>query len=64
MLSIIHQQLNREAQEDEGLIVMSKLYLSYYLNDGHYDVNNSIAELSSILWRVSARTHYTLLAAA
>lgn len=47
VLSIIHQQLNRELQEDEFFIVISKLYLSYYLNDSHYDINNSISERST-----------------
>ena len=44
VLSIIHQQLNREALEDEVFIVMSKLYLFSYLNNNRYDIDNSIAE--------------------
>ena len=44
VLSIIHQQLNRKPQEDEVFIVMFQLYLSYYLNDSLYDINNSISE--------------------
>ena len=44
VLSIIHQQLNREPQEDEVFIVMSKLYLFSYLSDGRYDIDNSITE--------------------
>ena len=36
--------LNREPQEDEIFIVMSKLYLFSYLIDGRYDIDNSIAE--------------------
>ena len=44
VLSIIHQQLNREPQEDEVFIVISKLYLSSYPNDGRYDIGNTIAE--------------------
>ena len=44
VLSIIHQQLNREPQENEVFIVMPKLYLSSYQNDGHYDIDNTIAE--------------------
>ena len=43
-LSIIHQQLNREPQKDEVFIVMSKSTLFPYLNDGHYDIGNSIAK--------------------
>ena len=35
-----------------------------YLNDGRYDIDNSIAEVSSVRWRVSARTRCSLLAAA
>ena len=44
VLSIIHQQLNREPQEDEVFIVMSKSNLFSYLNDCRYDIGNSIAE--------------------
>lgn len=44
VLSIIHQQLNREPQEDEVSIVMSKLYLFSYLNNNRYDIDNSIAK--------------------
>ena len=44
VLSILHQQLNRKPQEDEVFIVMSKWYLSSYLNNGRYDIDNSIAE--------------------
>ena len=44
VLSIIHQQLNREPQENEVFIVMSKLYLFSYLNNNGYNINNSIAE--------------------
>ena len=44
VLPIIHQQLNRKPQEDEVFIGMSKLYLFSYLNDGRYDIDNSIAE--------------------
>ena len=44
ILSIIHQQLNREPQEDEVFIVMSKSNLFSYLNDSRYDIGNSIAE--------------------
>ena len=42
--SIIHQQQNREPQEDDFFIVMSKSNLFSYLNNGRYDINNSIAE--------------------
>ena len=45
VLSIHHPPaLNREPQEDEVFIVMSKLYLFSYLSDGRYDIDNSIAE--------------------
>ena len=44
VLSIIHQQLNREPQEDEVSIAMSKLYLFSYLNNNRYDIDNPIAE--------------------
>ena len=53
--------LNRESQEDEIFIVMSKLYLFSYLIDGRYDIDNSIAER---FIRVNARTRCSLLAAA
>ena len=44
VLSIIHQQLNREPQEDEIFIVMSKSNLFSYLNNNRYNIDNSIAE--------------------
>lgn len=44
VLSIIHQQLSRETQEDEVCIVMSKLYLFSYLNDVRYTIDNLTAE--------------------
>ena len=43
VLPIIHQQLNREPQEDNVFIVMSKLNL-FYLHNDRYDIDNSIAE--------------------
>ena len=43
-LSIIHQQLNCEPQEDDVFIVMSKSNLFSYLNDSRYNIDNSIAE--------------------
>ena len=44
VLSIIHQQLNHELQEDEVFIVISKANLFSYLNNEHYYIDNSIAE--------------------
>ena len=44
VLSIIHQQQNREPQEDEIFIAMSKSNLFSYLNNNRYDIDNSIAE--------------------
>ena len=44
VLSIIHQQQNREPQENEVSIVMSKSNLYPYLNDDRYDMDNSTTE--------------------
>ena len=43
VLSIVHQQLHREPQEDKVFIAISKLYLSFYLNDGRHGIDNSMA---------------------
>ena len=64
VLSIIHQQLNREPQEDEVFIVMSKLYISSYLNDDRYDIDNSIAERFIRPLAGESRTRCSLLVAA
>ena len=64
VLSIIHQQLNREPQEDEVFIVMFKVDMFSYLNNGNYDINNSIAESFIRPSGVSARTRCSLLATA
>lgn len=61
VLSIIHQQLNREPQEDEVFIVMSKLYLFFLSVHGRHDIDNSIAEPFITLWRENARTRCSLL---
>ena len=45
-VSIIHQQLNREPQGDEIFIAMSKSNLFSYLNNGSYNMDNTIAERS------------------
>ena len=44
VLSIIHQQLNWETQKDEVGIVISKSNLFSYLNNGRYNMDNSITE--------------------
>lgn len=61
VLPIIHLQLNREPQEDEAFITMSKLYLFSYLNNNHYDIDNSIAERFIRPLTVNASIHCSLL---